>query len=526
MRAPGRAPKGGAFACRLSALALLVGVASCGLNQEGVAPPRDHISFPASALVAPSGDWLYVVNSNSDLRYNNGTLVAVDLTAAAKDRKETTFGLCPYADFIPPAGPGPGECCWDFLDHSILDCDERRYVEKDQTIEIGSFGAGMVFQPFDESQDEDHCGKSGYPNKQMPTGRHECLPEVDCKAPPTGAGRLFIGVRGNSSVTYLDVHFDADHVPTFGCPFDDHDGDVDACTITDSPPAAALEPQHVPDEPYALTLDNDRDFLYVGHLKGDVSHPGTGGVSLYDVQRSREQGEIVPPSLIGVTQAFFPPDVNGLFGVTSLNPRKSNGLLYATSRYGNTATSLVTTKPANDACAAPAPPDTSFMVLPAGDTFASPLVGVEIRGIAFPPDDPNRAFVLQRVPPALIGYDIADGTAGLYGNVPTDIIETCQAPTFLQQYGEHENARLYITCFESGQVYVVDPYVPRLTNVIEVGRGPAGLAFAPTVDADGKQLAYVVGFSANNISVVDLTPGSPTQFHVIQRLGFPSAVPR
>jgi hypothetical protein len=61
--------------------------------------------------------------------------------------------------------------------------------------------------------------------------------------------------------------------------------------------------------------------------------------------------------------------------------------------------------------------------------------------------------------------------------------------------------------------------------VIEVGRGPAGLAFAPP-GPNGERLAYVVGFSANNVSVVDLTPGSGTQFHVIQRIGFPSSVPR
>ena len=170
-------------------------------------------------------------------------------------------------------------------------------------------------------------------------------------------------------------------------------------------------------------------------------------------------------------------------------------------------------------------PDTSFTVVPGGDSFVSPLVGVEIRGIQFPPDK-SRAFVLQRVPPALIGFDIANGSGGLFGNIPTDVIEMCQAPTFLQQYGEGLDTRLYVTCFESGQVYVVDPFVPRLTNVIEVGRGPAGLAFPKAPNSKGEYLGYVVGFSANNISVVDLTPGSPTQFHVIQRLGFPSAVPR
>ena len=39
-------------------------------------------------------------------------------------------------------------------------------------------------------------------------------------------------------------------------------------------------------------------------------------------------------------------------------------------------------------------------------------------------------------------------------------------------------------------------------------------------------LAYVLNFSQNDVSVLDLAPGSPTQYHVIQRLGFPSVTPR
>jgi hypothetical protein len=37
---------------------------------------------------------------------------------------------------------------------------------------------------------------------------------------------------------------------------------------------------------------------------------------------------------------------------------------------------------------------------------------------------------------------------------------------------------------------------------------------------------FIVGFGANNISVVDIKPGSVTENHVVQRIGFPSPVPR
>jgi YVTN family beta-propeller protein len=531
MRVSRRTPKGGALACSaLLGLAATTWLTGCGLDQHGVAPPRDQISFPASALVdldpAVGGRWLYVVNSNADLRYNNGTLVAVDLDAARNDRNAAagTWDLCPSPDYIRPASAQPARfCCWDFLDHTILDCDDRGYIPPASTIEIGSFAAGMVMQAFREPSCPD------LPKKDPPATRHACSATCD---PPQEGGRLFIGVRGNSSITYTDVSQVQEQVqddgqggliPHFQCP--QATDDQSACAITTQPDGSdATKPLMVPDEPYTLSLDTSRDLLYVGHLKGDVSHPQTGGVSLFDVSRGVNGDR--PPEFIGPSAPFFSPDANGLFGITSLTPR-DNGLIYATSRFGANALGLVTDLTAVTdlatgqlSCSLMSSQATPIQVLPGSDVFTSPLPGGEIRGIQFIPDA-NRAFMLQRVPPAVIGYDIAMGAGGLFGNVPTDIIETCMAPTFLQKDGVGIDTRLYVTCFESGQVYVIDPFVPRLTNVIDVGRGPAGLAFDDT-----RQVAYVVGFSASNLSVVDLKPGSPTQFHVIQRIGFPSPTPR
>jgi hypothetical protein len=135
----------------------------------------------------------------------------------------------------------------------------------------------------------------------------------------------------------------------------------------------------------------------------------------------------------------------------------------------------------------------------------------------------NRAFVLQRNPPALVGFDMSTNPLA-FGNFPSDILETCASPTFLQSYDAGEGERLFVTCFDAGQVYVFDPSVPRLIQVINAGRGPAGLVFPQ--QPGSHPVAYVVGFSANDIGVIDLMPGSPTQFHVVQRIGFPSVVPR
>ena len=61
----------------------------------------------------------------------------------------------------------------------------------------------------------------------------------------------------------------------------------------------------------------------------------------------------------------------------------------------------------------------------------------------------EHAFVLQRSPPALIRFQDQ--------YTPTDILETCSSPTFLDKYDSGVGARLFVTCFADGEIYVFDP---------------------------------------------------------------------
>ena len=87
-------------------LAACAGLSGCGLNQAGVTPPADTIAFPASAVLDREGDWLFVTNSNADLRYNDGSLVAFSLDRLTKDREPyDPKAPKPYAG--PAAAPSP-----------------------------------------------------------------------------------------------------------------------------------------------------------------------------------------------------------------------------------------------------------------------------------------------------------------------------------------------------------------------------------------------------------------------------------
>jgi hypothetical protein len=498
----------------LIAVAAAAAGTGCGLNQEGIPPPADQIFYPGGILVDPvDGRWLYVINSNADLRFNDGTLSAVNLDLAAADRLTTTWGPCPSINYIRPVSEKVLPfCCVDQLDENVLDCDERYYVNPmgvanpGSTVKIGSFGSAIRSQI--DSADPAHR-------------------------------RLLVAVRGNSSITAVDAVLPPAAVPAtealvkVSCsgsatnPAPDFGGCDDAHRITEvsdpaDPTTTTTTPAVLlPEEPYAMVVDPQpgHERLYVGHLRG-------GGLSLIDLS-GFELGNL--PSLIKVFPSIFPGDANGSQGVTSLTiPRfeVSAGTHYAqvfaTSRYLPRAAAFAPVSFDPPGTPIDNIPNDQLFLADVGNTFVSPLAGAETRGIEAIPDG-RRAFLLQRTPPALIGFDTVDR----FNNTPTDVIEMCTGPTFLHSHTPAAGGpvTLFVSCFELGQVYVVDPYVPRLVSVIEVGRGPAGLAFGS--EAGGRRpLAYVVGFGSNNVSVIDLDPASRTRYHVIQRIGFPSAVPR
>ncbi|MES1165250.1 MAG: hypothetical protein ABUR63_05815 [Verrucomicrobiota bacterium] len=510
-----------------------VSMPACNLHQEGVRPPDNRIFFPGGATIETGGRWLYVVNSNSDLRYNSGTLVAVDLHRARQDDPRDSmgagkeWGTCPAdSRYVPRASVAPeARCCWDILDSTILNCDEQEYVQRGSTVRIGSFGGRPVMQQ---------------------------LPGDD--AGGSGRRRMFIPVRGDTSIGMVDVQA-VDGVVTFHCtgsrvptrvpstgPYSygsqdtfavcdpewrisRQDDPVSMPSHTDSPDDTIVR---LPDEPYALAVDDTLQLLYVGHLRG-------GNVSLIDLGPGVG---LATPELVSVYGGLLPGDANGSQGITSLTIRKPGcfGAIYATSRFRPVVGSFVVygLDPSEEAsCNAPRDLDNpesnrGIAIVGTGQNLETGLAGgTETRGIEFvrvqQDAEPQTAFVLQRSPPALVAMDLATLR-------PFAAIEVCQAPTNLVQEVDQtgRTVSLFVTCYDAGEVYVIDPWVPRVRTIIPVGRGPITTVLPPPVlDEPGDaNRGYVVGFGGNNVVVVDLDPSSANRYRVIQRLGFSSPTPR
>ncbi|HVV16251.1 MAG TPA: hypothetical protein VHH90_03535 [Polyangia bacterium] len=500
-------------------------------------PPADTLFFPSSAAMAPDGGWLFVANSNADLRYNDGTLLVmnvgedrtvatdsgpVTLRGAASDRaRPSDWAICPQPDYVHPLPRStPPTCCWDALDSNILNCDERLYVQAETTVRIGSFAAGMVWQP--------NC-------------KSPC--DVGCTADPDGA-RIILGVRGDTSLTWVDVlpAGDGPH-PALRCRQDGADGSLAECTqkVTDTTSVLFSQsgdpnapPVGLPDEPYALALDQARGLLYVGHLVGNTSVVASGGLSLFDVSETAlpsVAGFPSAPKFVAPFNSPFAPNGAGNFGVTALSLHAPLGSspdgvqeIFVSSRYVPQVTTMIPFLSGNaDSATWNCSPGSDVVLLGGSDALNSGLVGSEMRGVAIidppksAPDQPQRAFVLQRVPPALVSFDVDRNSAGALTARPSAALETCSSPTFLYQQG----TRLYVNCFDTGEIYVFDATIPSIVTSFQVGRGPGGMVFDPKLP-----VAYVLDFTQNDIVVVDLAPGSPTEDHVIQRIGFPTTTPR
>ncbi len=526
--------------------ALAAGAAACSLSQEGVMPPADTFFFPSSAIEAPDGQWLFVANSNADLRFNDGTLVMVnvggDVTAptadgttvtlrgAASDRaRPGQWAVCPQQDYVHPLSRSlPPTCCWDVQDSNILNCDERLYVQSGATVRIGSFAAGMEWQGY--------CDGT-------------CAQQEGCSFDPTGA-RIILGVRGDTSLTWVDVlPAGGGPRPSLHCRQDGVIQPLAECTqkVTSSRPTLLSEAGdtsapdvQLPDEPYALKLDADRDLLYVGHLVGNTSTPDSGGISVFNVSPNgpapAAAGFPPEPAFVTASPSPFPANGGGAFGVTNLtlhaplgSDPKSAPNIWASSRYLPEVTTLGPyLSGSQNAMAFNCGDNSDVVLLGAADSLSTGLVGSEIRGVAFvdptleAPDQPQRVFALQRIPPAVVSFDVSRTIGGTVTPLPTSVIETCSSPTFLYQNQQPgDGMRLYVNCFDTGEIYVVDPSIPSLLTTFQVGRGPAGMVFDPKLP-----VAYVLDFSQNDVVVVDLAPGSPTQYHVIQRIGFPTTTPR
>ena len=601
------------------------------------APCTQQLYFPTGLAMDPDGDILYVSNGNSDLRYSGGTVMAIDVRRAECAGSYARAGFpkdqsgavivpkgCALSDLTVPAqcllSPSqldtpmnPDQtptihasssdhdgCRFDAFDPNIIECDECPFI--DDSVQIGNF-AGLV-------RVQSRVGASwDFPiiaGASCPAGSTASnLGSGFCTAPNPDSftRRLWLPVRGDPSVTYVDVatslaplttsdgvvqvnsaHLScgADHPVTdpttltscardsdctsaafhctagkcvditsvaFACtaqritnrdlhaPIPATTTDVNGNTLT------TVIPVPLPPEPFGIAIDEGTlDDKKTPYSRVMVTYLETGDIVLINGRawKPGTNASTIPDATIGVTT--WPEPV-------VLDSRSNIFISDASAHHGAAAIAPRSVGRADSYWYASSVNDPSVALLRIGDnnviqqtfgfTVSSGVFGLGevIRDVVFQPDG-QRAFFIEDHPPAMFTVDtrVDPNGAGLLADQPRnqviDIVPVCQGAEHitLRQWQEagpdgapQTVSRVYVSCFGTGQLMVIDPDLAIVTDTIAVGQGANDIAFNfggdVTDNRSRPRRAYVSNYVQTSISVIDLERGSPTEDHVIERIG-------
>jgi len=549
----------------LFVLAALVAGCHWDLNSKSTDPQTDQLYFPAGIAMDPGGHYVYVSNGNADLRYGGGTVMIVDMfsfecTVAAyrllhplNVMEAATVTLPPGCtaqpdhtlDYYQHLAEYDALCFRDRLDPTIVDCDESGFILQNSTVRVGNFAGAIRIAP-------------------------------DASNPPDPQHRtLFVAVRGDPSVTRIDVHFpapiDGSQPPSDNpgfpgsayAPKDMNDPGILQCVAAPSTLASRVEYDPVthktsapascdatflvqdyycesqptctvgvnnngktqlPTEPFGMVIDSSDP----SSRRLVVSHLATGQISVIAADKAPSM------ALLSESSEFFPPDLTGRHGAFALaqqDPTDRHSLWYVTS----SVNPLIATFRIADADVVTVAAQSSFAL---SNTFAQ---GTDVRDFKFDIGG-QRAFVTENNPPSLMVLDTrTDDTEGSQPhNIVTDVVDVCQTPSHIgvrrfvvpgaPGSPSFVKTKVVIACFLSNQLMIVDPDRPGVDDTVFSGiSGPNDLTFnfsdvgsqLPIADIGLQHHAYVTNYSESTIAIVDLEPNSPTENHVLARLGHP-----
>ncbi len=454
-------------------------------------------------------------------------------------------------------------CSHDLLDPEIVECDETPFITS--AVKIGNF-SGLVRVQVRRK------GDYTFPSDaQVPDAGIEMVPTT---ATSQFNRRLWLPVRGDPSITFInaskpydgslpgDAFKSAAHLDCVDPSNSNPSQTLNSCnsqriTLRDfhpqgfeSFPSCSMDEDcpfsatcdsgtcttvAVPPEPFGLFLDEGPIVPATGdpsYSRLLVSHLAGGQVTLINSAafNPASTDTITPKEavVLDVTNGMFVPDASGredAFALAPLTPGDPNSLWYLTSRLNATIAMFQVSQ--------------QNKVLGAGNFSISAgpyLTGADVRDLSIQADG-VRGFFINNQPPSLFTVDtrtIATSGAdeGFPANQVVDIVNVCQGPsnlatrTFVEPGAPgtppRNVTRVYVICFITGQIAVVDPDLGQVVDNILVGRGPNDLAFnfgGPGQPTPAHLRGYIANYTDSSVAVIDLDRGSLTENRVIFRIG-------
>jgi hypothetical protein len=329
-----------------AAVAAVAASSSCYSTGTGTPPPMNTFYYPVGLAVSAAGNVLYVANSDFDLQWNGGTVQSYDLNAIRIDTVRLMLGLFTYA--VPFDAGSPAEAG---NDSGVEDAGGEAGLGdaglEDAGGDVGVDAGTLPFVPVDAGplpfeagilaatafsngcpvtsnlpappNPNDPNGWNGQPGR-LPIGQ-TCAPPMDSTyyyrdGIVTGAfatdaqlsknqGRLFVPVRGDATLTWMDVQNDDDPRYVAGSP-PPAPGETLAKLVANYPPFAlncnrdsitkrcdeahhagqASDPGNtrglaMPGEPFAMAFSEDGTAIAMTHLSPDALNLVAADTSLF-----------------------------------------------------------------------------------------------------------------------------------------------------------------------------------------------------------------------------------------------------
>ncbi len=448
---------------------LLVAALLGGCTNEGEPPPVGRLVFPIALGLSPSGEHLFVANSNFDLRYNAGSLQSYDVDVLNQELDRACRDVPPSERDA--CGIIPEEDVRDDLTEAIRPV-QGLLVDQ---VRIGSFADGMAVAPYGD------------------------------------AARVYLPVRSDANLTYVDVvggQFDCGP----GAP-DELGRRCDDAHRRGEDEAATLRGIELPADPVGVA---------VGPLADVVSPDRTAPEGNYVLFAHRDgraslffdepEGDSTAPVLVH-TLSGLPSELVDI----TVDPRTR--VAWAPS-----AREPVLARVGIAFDGATREPDRSFL-FDAGGAYLSGIdTGSASRGdtrlLRFDPrPEVERAYILARRPRALLIADTSDASAA----VPVlDVVPVGFGPSRLEiatiDVSDPEDdasppmlrTLAFVSCFDTRDLYVIDVDLGELVGIVRSLGGPFELVVdpgrgKPSEGGYGPRV-YVADFRTSVVRVVDLGP--------------------
>lgn len=436
---------------------LVVASSACYKSTTGPDPDDHAFYYPVGVALSPSGNFLFVANSNFDLRFNAGTVQALRLHAGA--------GRPGIIDEAKKCAAGNGTAC--------TGANIGQFVQAD--VRVGAFAADL---------------------RVIPRG----VPSI------ANGGRILVPVRGDASLTAIDYDENADGGITLRCTGAANPNDFGArCEqpwLLGTDPGSNTRGLTLEGEPFSVAAwsgqfgvankDPAAKDPFVGNPANGIAavvHQSTGDVSLFV---NTEDGREPPTSQLSYV-------IGGLHGgATAIAP-------FPAPEFGTQSPRFIVTNDTFNTVAVlqyfPDPTvDRAGLVLAAEVALPTQSTGYDSRGVVVDPPSaiearPTRVFVTNRTPPSLIvGQLDSIGNLFFFDNVPLPV-----GASRLTRASIKGTTKILAASYDARAIAVYDPDARRLTNLLLTHRGPYALAVD---EADG--LVFVCNFTDSTIQVLDL----------------------